>query len=208
MKRSENEGAKARAGFRFPRISFGRADVIGEKMRSGVTAATVGKYAVYAVLSLFLILVRTTFFARFRPFGAAPDILIVAVAAIGMFEGERAGAIFGAVIGFIADALGGSGIILLPLPYMLVGYFCGVIATEYYRRSVLLFLIFDAASAVVRLFTSLFYMFLVWHSVDLSVVFGGVLLPELCSTLAVSPVPALILLPVYLIFRKKKKELD
>ena len=91
---------------------------------------------------------------------------------------------------------------------MLVGYICGVVATEYYRRSVLLFLIFDAAAAVVRLLTSLFYMLLVWHSFDLSVVFMRVLLPELCSTLAVSPFPTLCILPIYMIFRKKKKELD
>ncbi len=173
-----------------------------------MTAAAVCKYVLYALMSLFLILMRTTFFARFRPFGSSPDILIVAVAVIAFFEGKRAGAIYGVAIGFIADALGGVGVILLPLAYMLVGYICGVVATEYYRRSVLLFLIFDLAASIVRMFVSLLYMLLVWHTVDLSVVIPGVLLPEFYATLAISPVPALLLLPIYLLFRKKKKELD
>lgn len=182
--------------------------MVGEKLRSGVTAADVGKYALYAVMSLFLILVETTFFARFRPFGASPDILIVAVAAIALFEGGRAGAIFGVTVGFVADALGGVGVILLPLAYMLVGYFCGVIATDYYRRSWLLFLIFDVSAAVFRMLVSFFYMLLMWHSLDISAVIADVLIPEFISTLVVSPVPALLLLPIYLIFRKKKPDLD
>lgn len=190
------------------RIFSGRGTVVGEKLRVGVTPSSVAKYVVYAAVSLFLIILRATFFARFRPFGASPDILIAAVAAIGLFEGAYAGAVFGVSIGFISDALGGIGIVLLPVVYMLVGYICGVIATDYYKRSWLLFLLFDLAAAAARLFTTLLYVMLTWHTFDLSVVFKTVLMPELYSTLVISPVPALLLLPVYLIFRKKKKDMD
>lgn len=190
------------------RIFGGRGIVVGEKMRSDVTAAVVVKYIVYAVASLFLILLRTTFFSRFRPFGASPDILIVAVAAIALYEGGRAGAVFGVAIGFVAEALGGVGIILLPPVYMLVGYLCGTVATDYYRRSWVLFLVFDVCAAAARAFVSLLYVMMTWHTFDLSAVLTSVILPEFLSTLALSPLPALMLLPIYLIFRKKKKELE
>lgn len=192
----------------FVRILRGNGTVIGEKLRSGVTVSDVVKYVIYGILGILLILLKTTFFSRFRPFGASPDILIVAVAAFALYEGGHAGAIFGAAVGYIADALGGVGAVLLPLPYMLLGYFCGIVATDHYKRSPVLFLIFDACAAVVRAVTTLFYMMLTWHSFDLSVVFPSVIVPEILSTLAVSPFPALLLLPVYLIFRKRKKELD
>ena len=187
---------------------FGRATVIGEKMRSGVSVSTVVKYVIYSVAALFLILLQTTFFTRFRPFGSVPDILILSVMMIGMYDGGRAGAIFGVIIGFAADALGSVGIMMLPLAYMLVGYVCGVVATEYYRRSWLLFLIFDAGTIAVRAFTTLMYVTMTWNSFVLSDVVGNVLLPELAATAVISPLPAIFLLPVYLIFRNKKKDPD
>lgn len=211
-KRSSRPGffssAASAVGGAFSRIFSGRGTIVGEKLRSEVTAAAVVKYVVYAVMSLFLILLRTTFFARFRPFGASPDILIVAVAAIALYEGGRAGAVFGAAVGFVADALGGAGIILLPPVYMLIGYICGTVASEHYRRSWLLFLIFDVCAVAARAFLSLLYVMMTWHAFDLSLVMRSVILPECLSTFVISPLPALLLLPVYLIFRKKKREIE
>lgn len=192
----------------FVRILKGGKTVVGEKMRSGVTPSVVVKYSIYGLIGFFLVLMQTTFFARFRPFGASADILIASVAAVALFEGGQAGAIYGAVIGYIADAVGGVGVIILPLPYMLVGYFCGVFATDYYKRSWFLFIIFDLCAAVVRAVTTLFYLMATWHAFDISVVIPSVILPEMMSTLVLSPFPALLLLPIYLIFRKKKKELE
>lgn len=175
--------------------------VVGGKYKVGVTVREVVKYCVYAAMGLFLILLQLTFFSSVRPFGKTPDILIIAVSAVAMFEGERAGAIFGVLVGFVVEAAGGVGISLLPLIYMLVGYVCGIVASEYYRRSVLLFLIFDLGAAAVRFFTTLIYIVVTWASVDLFDVILGVLFPEMFSTLLISPVPALLLLPIYKIFR-------
>ncbi len=205
-RRSDVRGKKRKWTLRMPRTFFGRPYVVGERFSSDITAALVVKYTIYAVISLFLILLKTTFFSRFRPFGATPDILIVAVAAIALFEGGRAGALFGLIIGFIADTLGGVGVVLLPLPYMLLGYICGTVADEYYRRSWLLFLIFDICAAVLRIFVSIAYVFLTWHSFSISTLFSQVLIPEFWSTLSVSFVPAVMLVPVYLIFKKRGKE--
>ncbi len=180
--------------------------VVGGKYKVGVTTSEIVKYIVYGILGIFLILLEITFFTRVRPFDSTPDILIVATAAVAMFEGERVGAIFGVSVGAIASAVGCVGLSLLPLVYMLVGYGCGIVASEYYRRSVLLFIIFDLSALAVRLFTTLISIVTTWGTVDLSVVVPDVLIPELLSTLVISPVPGLLVLPVYLIFRDKSEK--
>lgn len=218
MKQSQNKrrGAVGEA----VRIARARLDyrkktrstvVVGEKYKSGVTGSEVAKYCVYAAMGLFLVLLQLTFFTRLRPFDSTPDILIIAVAMIAMYENERAGAIFGVAIGFVAEALGGTGLSLLPLVYMLVGWFGGIVASEYYKRSVLLFLIFDVSACAVRMFVTLIYVVCTWGTADISVIFPNVLIPEVLSTFVIAPVPALLLYPVWRIFRGetvKKPGLD
>lgn len=187
------------------------AITVGGKYSSGVTVSEVVKYCIYAVMCVFFILLQVSFFSRLRPFGSVPDILIVTVAMIGMFENERAGAIFGVAVGFVSEALATTGITLLPLIYMCVGYFAGIIAADYYKKSVLLFLICDAGVVAVRAFTTLIYVVLTWDIVDISVVIPRVLIPELFSTLVMSPLPAMLLCIVWRIFRGeevKKPGLD
>ncbi len=190
----------ARARFDYRKRSRSTV-VVGEKYKSGVTGSEVVKYCVYAVMGLFLVLLQLTFFTRFRPFDSTPDILIIAVAMIAMYENERAGAIFGVAIGFVAEALGGTGLSLLPLVYMLIGWFGGIAASEYYKRSVLLFLIFDVGACTVRMFVTLIYVVCIWETADMSVIFPNVLVPEMLSTFVMAPVPALLLYPVWRIFR-------
>ncbi len=175
--------------------------VVGGNYQVGVTALEVVKCIVYALLGLLLILMQISFFSRVKPFGSIPDVLIAAVFSVAMFENERFGAIFGLLTGFIVEAAGGVGISLLPLVYMLVGYICGLVASEYYRRSLLLFLIFDGAALLVRMFTTLIYVVMTWSVVDLSVVIPRVLIPEALSTLVISPFPALLVMLISRIFR-------
>lgn len=187
------------------------ATVVGGNYQVGVTVSEIVKYVVYALLGLLFILLQISFFPRVKPFGAVPDVLIAAVFSVAMFENERVGAIFGLAVGFIVEAAGGVGVSLLPLVYMLVGYICGLVASEYYKRSVLLFLIFDAGALLVRMFTTLIYVVLTWSFVDLSVIIPKVLIPEALSTFVISPIPALAVALVSRIFRgeeQKKPGLD
>ena len=55
----------------------------------------VGKGIVCALLILLCALLQTTLFARFRPFGAIPDLMLSAVIAISLLEGEKWGAVTG-----------------------------------------------------------------------------------------------------------------
>ncbi len=179
--------------------------VVGGNYQVGVTALEVIKCIVYGILGLLLVLMQISFFSRIKPFGAVPDVLIAAVFSVAMFENERFGAIFGLAVGFFVEAAGGVGVSLLPLVYMLVGYICGLVASEYYRRSALLFLIFDGAALLVRMFVTLIYVVLTWSVVDLSVVIPKVLIPEALSTLVISPLPALIIMLISRLFRGEEK---
>lgn len=193
--------ARSRISYFFKERS---ATVVGGSYQLGVTVSEVVKHVIYAIAGLLLILLQISFFPKIRPFGAAPDVLIVAVFAVAMFENERVGAVFGLAVGFVVEAVGGIGVSLLPLVYMLVGYICGVVATEYYKRSFVLFLIFDASILLVRMFTTLMYIVFTWSVVDLSVVLPKVLIPEALSTLVISPFPAILIYLISRIFRKEE----
>ncbi len=179
--------------------------VVGGNYQVGVSVSDIVKCIVYAVLGLLLVVLQISFFSRVKPFGAVPDVLISAVFCVAMFENERYGAIFGLAVGFVAEAAGGVGLTLLPLVYMLVGFVCGLVASEYYRRSVLLFLIFDACALLVRMFTTLLYVAFTWSIVDISVIIPRVLVPEALSTLVISPIPALAVMLISRIFRGKEE---
>ena len=90
------------------------------------------------VLLIFFLLLQTTFFVRFAPFGAVPDLLLSLTAAIAISEGEKWGAVFGLVAAYLSQALGGAatGPALLPLLYMPAGYFCGICAKYYLSDSI------------------------------------------------------------------------
>ncbi len=193
--------ARSRVSYFFKERS---ATVVGGSHQLGVTVSEVVKHIVYAITGILLILMQISFFPQIKPFGASPDILIVAVFAVAMFENERLGAIFGLAVGFVVEAAGGVGISLLPLVYMLVGYICGIVATEYYKRSFVLFLIFDACILLVRMFTTLLYIVFTWSVVDISVVLPQVLIPEALSTLVISPFPAILISLISRIFRKEE----
>lgn len=217
MKQSQNNKKRAkRRGAIGDAVRIGRsrvsyffkersATVVGGKYQVGVTVSEIVKYIVYALLGLTFILLQISFFPRVKVFGATPDVLIAAVFSVAMFENERVGAVFGLAVGFIAEAAGGVGVSLLPLVYMLVGYICGIVASEYYKRSVLLFLIFDAGALLVRMFTTLLYVVFTWNVIDVSVIIPQVLIPEALATFAISPVPALTIALVSRIFRGEEK---
>ncbi|MCD7775972.1 MAG: hypothetical protein LUH54_01160 [Firmicutes bacterium] len=209
MKQLRNSEKKARVkGERFGGlgIRFGKKTVVGEKLDSGVTVSEIVKYVLYALAGLLFLALETSFFSRIRAFDSTPDILIIAAAAVGFYENERAGAIFGAAVGFLSGIMGGVGISILPIVYMLVGYFCGAVTADYYSRSVPLFIMLDLVSCAVRLITTLIEVALSWSSFDLMTVFSGVLVPEFLSTLVTSPVPVLLLYPIWRIFRESEAD--
>ena len=75
----------------------------------------ISKGIVCGALILLLALLQTTLLARFRPFGAIPDLMLSAVIAIAVLEGEKWGCLIGLLAALVIESMGGGAIQLLPL---------------------------------------------------------------------------------------------
>lgn len=146
----------------------------------------VGKIAVCAVLTVLFALLQTTVFARFRPFGAIPDLMLPLVIAIGMTEGEKWGAVWGLIASFIIESLGAGGISLLPLLYMPAGFFCPVVTEMYLTDTPPVRIIFTAVSGLGRALITLIYLALTVRQFELPQLLRDIVFPEYASTFVVA----------------------
>lgn len=86
--------------------------------------------AVCALALVFSALLQSTVFSTLRPFGAVPDIMLLFTVALSVTEGPKWGAVWGIVAAVIIEALSLPEIMLLPLLYMLAGFFCGLLCSR------------------------------------------------------------------------------
>ena len=139
---------------------------------------TLGKTALCAALIVLFALLQTTVFARFRPFGAIPDLMLPFVIAIS----------------------------LLPLLYMPAGYFCPIVTRLYLTDTIPVRLIYTAVSGLGRAVISLLYLAITAQQFDLSIFFTDVILSEYASTfLMAAPVHAIVRLTFHP-FHKSRSE--
>ena len=166
----------------------------------------VGKGIVCALLILLCALLQTTLFARFRPFGAIPDLMLSAVIAISLLEGEKWGAVTGLFAAFLIESIGGGDLNFLPLLYMPAGYFAPVITELYFTDSAPVRFMYSAAAGVGRSFLTLMYLAITVTDFRMGVFMLHVVLPEYASTLLMS-VPVQILIRTVLHpFHKSRSE--
>lgn len=91
------------------------------------------KSAVWIIWLFFLAVLQTALFSRLRVFGAVPNLILPAVITIAIYDKEREGTIAGIAGGFIIDALGGTGLSLSPLVYMICGTLCALLTYSFLR---------------------------------------------------------------------------
>ncbi len=80
---------------------------------------TVKRVVLYGLLLLFLSAMQCSFFARLRFLPATPDLVLCAVVGILLLDSEQAAAIAAVGGGFVLDAIGGIGVSLSPVFYLL-----------------------------------------------------------------------------------------
>ncbi|MBQ2735076.1 MAG: hypothetical protein IJF33_04515 [Clostridia bacterium] len=155
--------------------------------RRAQTRSEAIKYTVLIGCLLVLVAVlQVSFFGRFRFFGAVPDVMLCTVLCLAFFYGRYTGSISGMAGGFLIEAIGGTGgVVLLPLIYFLYGYVVG-----YYCRAVILkrfssysFYLFTAVA--LRAAVTLLYACLTYKRIRLPYLFLQILLPEAVGTLLV-----------------------
>lgn len=179
-------------------LTFGEA--LFEELKSKVqqlglvmpfTAEQFIRAAICGALIIVFALLQTTVFARFKPFGAIPDLMFSLTIAIAFSEGEKWGGICGLVCAVVADALGGIGFTVEPLLYMLAGCFCGILVRDFFSntalpRAAVIFLFTFARSAVSMIGSAIMV-----PEASFLQVMTDIVIPEYFSTVLMS-------VPVYL----------
>lgn len=148
------------------------------------------KSLAYGGAVILTALLQTTVFAEFRFFGAVPDLMLMLVITVAMFEREKGGAACGLFAGFLIEALGSTGVSILPLIYMFCGIFVGWLTYNQFTLSVPVWILYALAGGVVRIFTSLIYAAFLQKTFMLDAFLADIAVPELFSTLIMSPLAA------------------
>lgn len=149
---------------------------------------------VYGVFAALLAILQTTLVPRIPIYDAIPDIIIGAIAFLGIYRGEKTAALFGLFAGLCVDGLSSVGVSFLPLFYCIGGFVCGNVgkaAKENARFAA--FLVTIPAFSLCRTLIT-FIKHLISYSSALDYKHYGlfIALPEFVSTL-------LLCIPVFLI---------
>ena len=125
---------------------------------------------VLALLMVFFAMVQTTIFSTIRPFGCSPDLMISFVLALSVTERRRWGAVSYSVS-------------LLPLLYVIVGYFGGVIANHYLTGSAAVRAILEVGAVILRCIFTAVLAYLSPLYATAGEIFFDIVLPEAAATL-------------------------
>ena len=109
FKKPESAAMNADPGITEKKIELHKSGETGGLLRlPRIDTDVLWRVLISAGLLIFFALLQTTIFARFRPFGAVPDLMLPLVIAIGMTEREKWGAVFGVAAAFVIESLGGA----------------------------------------------------------------------------------------------------
>ena len=87
------------------------------------SSVTLLKILIFSALIFVMATLQSSFFSATGFFPATPDLLLATVIGLGVYDGEKSGAVAGVGAGVLAEAFGAGGdIMLLPVFYMLVGF--------------------------------------------------------------------------------------
>lgn len=152
---------------------------------------TLARGFICAGLIFFFALLQTTVFARFRPFGAIPDLMLPLVVALAMTEGEKWGAVCGLAAAFVIESLGSTGVTLLPILYAAVGYFCPIVTRLHLTDSIPVRILYTAVTGVGRAIFTLIYLGFYADPFRFFPLLGSVVIPEYAATFLLAILPHL-----------------
>lgn len=167
---------------------------------------TLGKALISAGLILLFVLLQTTVFARFRPFGAIPDLILPLIVALSLTEGEKWGAVCGLAAAFVIESVGSSGVTLLPILYAAVGYLCPIITREHMTDSVPVRVLLTAVTGVARAVFTLIYLGIHADPFRFFPLCGSIVLPEYAATFVLALLPHLAVYLCLHPFHKSRAE--
>lgn len=135
-----------------------------------------------SLLVLVLAVLQITVFSQISFFGTTPDLMLCAVLGVSFFLGRYAGAITGIGAGFLIEALGSTGISLLPLFYLFLGYVVGHYARVIVPKRLVPYLVYLLLSLLFRAGITLTYISMNYQSFHILQILVNTLLPEAADT--------------------------
>lgn len=167
---------------------------IKDGIRNAWLSVFIDKYDVFKALIItgFILLsgmLQITVFARVKPFGATPDLLLPIVCAVGISEGEKWGSVFALIAAFYIDSIGGTGLTLLPLVYTPAAFTAGVMGRYFVKDSVPFRGLFIVSSGLLKAVSTIICTVAAFSTVTASSLFGKIVLPEYFSTVIFSVIP-------------------
>ena len=157
-----------------------------------VDGETILKGAVIVVLMVLFTLFQTTLFARFRPFGAVPDLVLPFVIAVGTLEKEKWGAVTALIAAFFVDAAGGTEITLLPLLYVPAAYAAGILTTHSFRDSVSVSAVYTVTTSALRGVITYMIVMMTVNGIAPGEAILDKVLPEFAANIVFAALPQLI----------------
>ena len=141
------------------------------------------RYTIWVGLLLVILAVlQVSLFSRFRLLGAVPDLMICTVLCLAFFNGRYMGAVTGIAAGVIIEAIGSTGIVLLPICYLFCGYIAGHYAKSAGQKNYVSYLIYLGLTLLFRAVITLLYACLTYRDVNLPIILLQSVLPEMLVT--------------------------
>ncbi len=177
-----------------------------QKHHAFFSSHNMGRLLLFSIL-VFLsgVLQSSLFAASFMP--ATPDLLLISVIGLAVYDGERSGAVSGICAGVLAEAFGGAHMLFFPLFYMLCGYIFGIVSRIFLNRNFVSWLLYVLIAAALRSGLSLIHAIFTETDINLYLICTEIVVPEYLMTL-VSSVPMYFIVRMTVRPFHKKMEME
>lgn len=179
-----------------------------QKKHGFFSSQTMGRILLFSLPIFLSGVLQSSFFAASGLFPATPDLLLISVIGLAIYDGEKSGAIAGVCAGVLAEAFGsGAFMMFFPLFYMLCGYFFGVVSRVFLNRNFVSWLLYMLIGSGLRGLLSMIHSMFSETDVNLFLIFTEIVIPEYFLTLICS-------VPMYFLIRmtvrpfRKKIEME
>ena len=171
-----------------------------------VSSYTAGKILLFSLAVFLSACLQSSFFSALAIFSAIPDLVLLCVIGIAVYDGEKSGAVAGVFGGVVIEAFGAGGnIMMLPLFYMLCGFFFGIAAHLLFNKNFISWLLYCVIGAAFRAMLSVIHAVLVENDVNVLLIFTEIVIPEYFITIILSP---LMYLPIKAVVRPFHKKIE
>lgn len=184
------------------RVRYKDRSHVKERVRA-VNIRDIVKYTLLIFTVCVLSVMQTTFV---KVNGLPVGLALIFVSAVGIFFGERDGAILGLFGGIIIDSLAGGVLYTSPLVYMLVGYFCGLCIKRFLSKNLPSFLVYMLLVGLIKQAVNIFYFVMLSDSLNLMEILVGTLLPDYIAFVLFSPAVYLIAFALFKIISIEKRK--